>query len=149
MKKDENDILKKGILKPTSDFTSGVMGKINAEEKALANVLSAQGGMKTSSDFTSQLMAQIGTSTPSTPYVPVISKRVWIGIAAVFIGVLVLAGFYTESGSGQIDLQNNLQKVSDDISASVKSGPIFTYLLVGALILSLGLFIEQRFGKKV
>ena len=82
--KDQNKILKKGIEKPSLDFSKNLMNQIEAEEKSLARVLKTHGNLTTSTSFTADIMGQLEGLSPKRPYQPAISKKEWFGIAAVF-----------------------------------------------------------------
>ena len=148
MDQKDKDILKKGLEETTPDFTSRVMNQINAEEKALSNVLSKHGAMETSPDFTAELMAKLEGKKPAVPYTPVISKTVWMGLAAMLVGVII---FVFASGSSQpstLQVSENLQNVTNDIGTFFTKGSAFMYILLGTLVLSIALVVEQRLSRK-
>ncbi|MDX2359568.1 MAG: hypothetical protein QNK23_02100 [Crocinitomicaceae bacterium] len=144
---EKKHILKKGGLEAGAGFTSKLMEQINAEETALSNVLSKHGAEQPSVDFTAQLMSQLEGKTPKVPYTPVISKRTWIGIAAAFIGVFILTMFSGGEASGRLNPET-LQTVKDTVSGFFSNGSLFTYLILGALLLSLALFLDQGAYRK-
>ena len=148
MEENKKDILKKGLLKTDADFTSNLMDKINAEEKALSNVLSKHGAVATSPDFTAQLMSQLEGKSPAVPYTPVISRKVWIGIAAVFIGIICLTFFSGTEGSVDLRMEDGVQRIKNGVSSITSSGAILQYFMIGILMLSLGLFVEQKLSSK-
>jgi hypothetical protein len=147
MEKNTRNILKKGLLKTESDFTSKIMDELNAEEKALSSVLLKHGELKTSVDFTAQLMQELEGKVPKKPYTPVISMRGWIGIAAVFTGVIVLLFSSGTNSSSEFVPNDKIEAVAAGISDFFKERSWFIYLLLGALLLSIALVLEQRSGK--
>lgn len=149
MDENKKELLKKGLVTTDTDFTSKLMTKINAEETALSNVLSKHGSVSTSTDFTAQLMTKLEGKTPVIQYEPVISKSAWIGIAALFIGIISLTFFFGSEGSLEFRLGNGFQNVKNGIGSFLSKGSAFLYILIGAFILSVGLFVEQKVGKKV
>lgn len=150
MEKKNNDILKKGLMETKVDFTSNLMDRINAEEKAMSTVLSENGVLETSPDFTIELMSKLDGKVPAKPYSSVISKQAWIGIAAVFFGVIVLALMTTgQEGTGLINYNIQMEVATNSFVSFFKNSPIFTYSSLGLLILTVGLLFEQRLRKTV
>lgn len=149
MEENKKEILKKGLMKTDTDFTSNLMNKINSEETALSNVLSKHGSVSTSPDFTAQLMGQLEGKSPAVPYTPVISKRTWIGIAAMFIGLICLTLFSGTDGSIDLRIEDGFQNIKNGVGSFFSNGSTFYYVMLGILMLSVGLFIEQKVGKKV
>lgn len=149
MEEQKNKLLKKGLLEPDTDFTSKVMNSIDAEETVLSNLLAKHGSVTPSSDFTSQLMQQLEGKSPVAAYAPVISKKAWIGIAAVFIGIICLTIFFGTKDSKEILLNDQLHQFTMHIDALFSDGSAFPYLMLGILILSIGLVLEQKLSAKV
>ena len=147
MEKKNNDILKKGLMETKMDFTSNLMDKINAEEKALSTVLSKSGSLETSKDFTIDLMSKLEGRVPVKPYESVISKRAWIGIAAVFIGVVVLTLLANDQVESSIKYDLGLDKITNSLVQFFKFSPVLTYICFGSLLFTLGLIYEQRSRK--
>lgn len=147
MEDNTNKHWKKGILQPNEDFTSQVMQKIEAEEEALAHLLSKHGKMTPSTDFTAELMQKLEGKVPVVPYTPVISKRMWIGIAAVGIGIIFWTLFTGSESYPDKGFEYPLQNFNDSIHSMVTEGSVFSYFAMGILILSIGLVIEQRVGR--
>jgi hypothetical protein len=147
MEKKNNDILKKGLMETKMDFTSNLMDKINAEEKALSTVLSKSGSLETSKDFTIDLMSKLEGRVPVKPYESVISKRAWIGIAAVFIGVIVLTLLANDQVESSIKYDLGLDKITNSLVQFFKFSPVLTYICFGSLLFTLGLIYEQRSRK--
>lgn len=148
MEKKDKNILKKGLMETKSDFTSNLMDQINAEEKALSNVLSTDGKLETSPDFTALLMAQLEGESPAMVYKPVISKRVWYGLATVFVGVVGLAIFFGSAGPNKAHFDLNLSSVSSQFESLFQIGSTVTYAIFGVLVFSIGLVVEQRISRK-
>jgi hypothetical protein len=149
MEKKNNDILKQGMMETKSDFTSSIMDQINAEEEALAAVLSEQGGMKPSLNFTTNLMTQLEGKVPAKVYTPIISKRSWIFIAAAFIAIIAIALSTAQPESSDASKYLNSLNLSGKISSVFKGTYGLLYIGFGVLALSIGLRIEQRLGKKM
>lgn len=147
MEKKKKDILKSGLMETKMDFTSNLMGRIDAEEKALSNVLSQNSSMETSSDFTAQLMSKLEGKVPSKPYGSVISKQAWVGIAAVFVGIIVLALMTIGQEGGTLKYDIQIEEVTNSFVSFFQNSPIFTYTSLGLLILTIGLLFEQRVRK--
>lgn len=149
MEKKNKDILKQGMMETRSDFTLSIMDKINTEEAALADVLNKQEVLKPSLNFTVELMTQLEGKVPTKTYTPIISKRTWVFIAATFIAMTVVVLSKAQPGSSQaIDYLNSLD-LSGKISSVFKGSYGVLYIGLGVLALSIGLTVEQRFGKKV
>lgn len=148
MEENKKDILKKGLMKTDVDFTSKLMDKIDVDETALSNVLSKHGSVPTSSDFTASLMGQLEGKSPAIPYSPAISRKAWIGVAAVSIGVICLSLFSGTESFREFGIEKSFQNFAGGVATFFSSGSIFNYLVLGGLVLSLGLFIEQRVSKK-
>lgn len=148
MEENKDNILKKGLLKTDDSFTSNLMDKINAEESALSIVLSRHGQVGVSDEFTAQLMSKLEGKEASISYKPVISKKAWFGIAAVFIGLITLTVFSGSEESYNIDIENNLQSIKTSITSLTSSGATLYYLMFGTLLLSFGLIIEQKLSRK-
>ena len=147
MEKKDKNILKKGLLETSPNFTSNLMDQINAEEKALSTVLSTSGKLETSSDFTAQLMAQLEGTSPAMVYSPVISKRIWYVLATLFVAVIGLAVFFGNGGAkGRINL--NLSNITDRFESFFQMNSSMLYLVFAVLVFSIGLVVEQRIGKK-
>ena len=149
MEKKNKDILKQGMMETRSDFTLSIMDKINTEEAALADVLNKQEVLKPSLNFTVELMTQLEGKVPTKTYTLIISKRTWVFIAATFIAMTVVVLSKAQPGSSQaIDYLNSLD-LSGKISSVFKGSYGVLYIGLGVLALSIGLTVEQRFGKKV
>ena len=149
MEEQKNKLLKKGLLEPDADFTSKVMNSIDAEETVLSNLLAQHGSVAPSSNFTAQLMQQLEGKSPLVPYEPVISKKAWIGIAAVFIGIICFTMFSGTKDPKEILLNDELHQFTMSIDALFSDGSAFPYLMLGILILAIGLVIEQKVSAKV
>ncbi|MFT6501367.1 MAG: hypothetical protein ACJASQ_001479 [Crocinitomicaceae bacterium] len=149
MEEKSKDILKQGMMETKSDFTSSIMDQINAEEEALSTVLSEQGVMKPSLDFTTNLMAQLEGKVPAKTYAPIISKRTWIFITAACIALTIFVLSTAQQGSSQAFEYLNTLDLSSKVSSVFKGSYGLLYIAFGVLVLSIGLTIEQRFGKKI
>lgn len=149
MEENKDNILKKGLLKTDASFTSNLMDKINAEESALSNVLARHGQVAVSDEFTVQLMSQLEGKEASIPYKPVISKKAWLGIAAVFIGLISLTLFSGTEETYNLGIENNLQSIKTSIGSLTSSGATLYYIMFGTLLLSFGLIIEQKLSRKI
>lgn len=143
MKKDK-DLLKKGLEKPENDFTSKVMQQINAEDVALRQVLARHGKLETSDDFTTQLMAQLEGKKQSIPYQPVISKYVWGVLAAVFAGIILLTLSLNQPGVSKVTIGDDIQQLTTSFVSIFTDRGMFMYSIIGILLLSIALLIEQR-----
>lgn len=146
MKKKDKNILKRGLIETSDDFTSNLMKKINAEEMALTSVLSQHGLLEAPTDFTAQVMQKLEGKVASTLYTPVISKRVWVGIAAAATVIVLLVLISDQSTSGNSRISENVEQTLNGFHSFFSNGSIFLYLLSGALLFSIGLVFEQRFN---
>ena len=144
MKKKNQNILKKGLIETNDDFTSNLMSKINAEEKAMNSVLSQYGTLEAPVDFTAQVMQRLAGKVASTQYAPVISKRVWAGIAVAATVIVLLVLISDQSTSSNSGLSENVEQTLNGFQSFFTNGSIFLYLLIGTLLFSIGLVIEQR-----
>lgn len=144
MKKKGHNILKKGLIETNDDFTSTLMNKINTEEKALKSVLSQHGSLNAPIDFTAGVMHQLEGKVASPAYTPVISRRVWLGIAASISIIVLVTLFSDQSTSADSVLSGNVEQALNGIQSFCTNGSIFLYLLVGTLLFSIGLVVEQR-----
>jgi hypothetical protein len=149
MKENKKEILKKGLMKTDTDFTSKLMNKINAEEEALSNVLTRHGSVSTSPDFTAQLMSQLEGKSTAIPYEPAISKKAWIGIAAMSIGLVFFTLISGTENSRELGIEEGFGRVMNDVGTFFSGGSIFNYVMLGSLLLSIGLVVEQKVGKKM
>ena len=147
MEKKDKNILKKGIMETKSDFTSNLMDQINAEEKALSNVLTSNAKLETSPDFTSLLMAQLEGKSPAVVYKPVISKKTWFVLASLFLGVVGLAIFFGNANAKDARFHIDLSEIADQFESLFQASSGVVYLVFGVLILSIGLLVEQRLSK--
>jgi len=146
MNNNEKDILKRGEEKAPKDFTISLMHRIDANEKTFSKALSKNVIIKPSSDFTAELMQKLEGKTPKAPYKSVIPESVWIGIGAFFVGVNIVAFTLNENGSEKFYIQEYTQKTTEAINVFSDS-PILFYTILGVLILSLSLFVEQLIRK--
>ena len=143
---DPNNILKKGLEKPSGDFTKNLMQQIEAEERSLNCALKEHGELTTTPDFSANLMSKLEGMTPKRPYEPVISKRIWGGIAAVLAVIIALV--FTTSGSEVSSLPIKLSKLDFNFMMKLESNPILVYTICGVLLLSIALLTEQRLTSK-
>lgn len=143
---DSNNILKKGLEKPSVDFTKNLMKHIEAEENLLSRVVKEHAEMTTSPSFSSDLMSQLEGITPKKPYEPVISNRTWGGIAAVLVVIVTLV--FTTSGSEASGIPVYFSKIDFNIVNKIESNPILIYSICGVLLLSIALLTEQRLTNK-
>ncbi|MDB5155833.1 MAG: hypothetical protein JWR50_540, partial [Mucilaginibacter sp.] len=100
MKTNKKDVFKK-VLKlaaadtPAANFTESVMDTIEADavrEAALKALLQQPETEGPAFNFTANVMAQITVNDQSVVFKPIITKKVWYGIAAVTLVFLVLIG---------------------------------------------------------
>jgi len=148
MEKQKKDILKSGLMETNMDFTSNLMSRIDAEEKALSTVLAKGRSMETSEDFTAELMSKLEGKVPAKPYKSVISKQGWIGIAAVFLGVIILSLLTIGQEGRSLKYNLNIEEATNTFVSFFQNSPVFTYTSLGLLILTIGLLFEQRFKKR-
>lgn len=99
MKADKKDKFK-NLLKLTADeqpsagFTASIMQAIEADvqrEAALKAILQKEEAVGPSFSFTANVMAGIKASQPKYVYKPIISRKAWYGIAAIFTVLVALA----------------------------------------------------------
>ena len=140
--KDQHKILKKGIEKPSLDFSKNLMNQIEVEEKSLARVLKTHGNLTTSTSFTADIMGQLEGLSPKRPYQPVISKNTWLGIAAVFFIIFASLGLLPLSEYAVLPI--NLDQLHFNLVDKFESNRIFIYSTCGVFILSIALLAEQK-----
>ncbi len=97
-----------------------------------------------SMDFTTNVMSQVETIAESdiTTYKPLISKRVWMGIAVAIVGVLVYS-FYGSAGESEFFKSLNLSIVSDNKLVSVLSNLSFSKSIIYAATMFVIMFMIQ------
>lgn len=144
--KDQNKILKKGIEKPSLDFSKNLMSQIDKEEMSLSRVLQKHGELNPSISFTADLMGQLEGLSPKRPYQPVISKKIWYGIAAVFLTTFVIMGLTPHSKSSYLPF--NLGEIDFSVPKSLGSNSLFVYIICAVLIFSIALLTEQKIMRK-
>lgn len=141
---DPKNILKKGLEKPSVDFTKNLMQTIEAEEKSLSRTVQEHAQEKPSTDFSTGLMSQLEGMSPKKPYEPVISKRIWMGIAAIIAVVFTVVFATSGSTSASNKFSFNLDRIDFNFADKFESSPILTYTICGVLLLSIALLAEQR-----
>jgi len=144
--KDQNKILKKGIEKPSLDFSKNIMSQIDAEEMSLSRVVQKHGGLKPSDHFTADIMGQLEGLSPKRPYQPAISKKAWLSVAAVFATIFVIMGMTPFSGSSVLPI--SFDQIDFNLVDKFESNRVFIYSICGVLILSIALLAEQKFALK-
>ena len=145
---DQNNILKKGLEKPSLDFTNNLMQQVEAEEKSLSRIVKEHAEMTTSPNFSKELMSQLEGISPKKPYEPVISKRIWMGIAAVLAVVFTFVFATSESTPTSDKFSINLEQIDLSFFDKFESNPILTYAICGILLLSIALLTEQRLNHR-
>lgn len=140
--KDQNKILKKGIEKPSLDFSKNLLNQIEAEEKSLARVLKTHGNLTTSTSFTADIMGQLEGLSPKRPYQPAISKKAWFGIAAVFTTIFLITGTSPLVESSVLPI--SFDQIDFNFVEKFESNRIFIYSICGIFILSIALLAEQK-----
>jgi len=75
------------VEKPSSDFSIQVMQQIaiTKKDKALSTLIQRNLLEKPSADFTANVMTNIDQLEKASIYIPVISKKVWVLIASLFM----------------------------------------------------------------
>lgn len=145
---DQRNILKKGLEKPSVDFTKNLMQSIEAEEKSLSRIIKDHGEVQPSVNFKEDLMSQLAGMSPKKPYEPVISKRIWIGIAAI-LAVVFTVVFATSGAAPKSEkFSISLEKIDFSFIENLDSNPMLTYTICGVLLLSIALLAEQRLKQK-
>lgn len=147
MKKEEKDLYESSIEKAPADFTSNVMREIEANEEGWSKVLSKNVALTPSDDFTLDLMEKLEGKAPKTPYDPVIPKWFWMTIACLFVGVGIFVFSFTEASSETSYVSAHVQQTNELVD-SLANSSILVYTVLGILLLSVALFIEQSIGKK-
>ncbi|MFK7784499.1 MAG: hypothetical protein AB8B56_05280 [Crocinitomicaceae bacterium] len=147
MEKKKTNILKDGLMETKMDFASNLMDRIDAEEKAMSNVLSNNSAMETSEDFTAKLMSKLEGKVPAKPYTSVISKQAWIGIAAVFVGIIILSLLTIGQEGSSIRYSHEIEQATNTFVSFFQNSPIFTYSSIGLLLITVGLLFDQRLRK--
>jgi len=146
MKKDDKNNVKKGLEKPSPDFTKNIMQKIDAEEVAIGNVLSKHSLESPSTSFTDSIMANIEVRQ-LTPYKPVISKYVWYGLAATFIGLIIFT-FANTTVTNQTKLGSRLDNITETFQSVFTGVPYLSYSAMAILGISVLLLLDQKFKKQ-
>lgn len=145
---DPKNILKKGLEKPSVDFTKTLMQHIKAEEKSLSCVVKEHAEMKTSPSFGKDLMSQLEGVFPKKANEPVISRRLWFRIVAGLAIMISLVFATSEPASRSNRYSMNLDQIDFSFVEKFESNPILTYTIYGALLLSIALLAEQRIKYK-
>jgi hypothetical protein len=146
--KAKKDVFKK-VLKlaadknPAVDFTASVMQTIEADikqETALKTMLKKEEAVGPSFSFTANVMAGIKASKPQYVYKPIITQKVWYGIAALLLAFIVIVGL-TNSAGNHAD-QSRMSFIIDQISRL----PIMYLmaLVVAVLLLIADYFINRQ-----
>ncbi|MFD2144265.1 hypothetical protein [Mucilaginibacter antarcticus] len=99
MKANKNNVFKKVIKlaadeNPSANFTANIMQTLEADaqrEMALKTLLNEDEAVGPSFNFTANVMAGITANKPQFVYKPIITKRAWLGIAALLLVFITLA----------------------------------------------------------
>ncbi|MCH2229456.1 MAG: hypothetical protein MK105_03855 [Crocinitomicaceae bacterium] len=145
---DPKHILKKGLEKPSVEFTKNLMQAIEAEEKSLNCFVQEHAEEKPSTDFSKNLMSQLEGMSPKKPYEPVISARIWIGITSIISTLLSIVFITSESESTSDKFSFKLYRIHFDLAGKFESNPILHYAICGILLLSIALLAEQRLKQR-
>lgn len=150
MKTDKDEklkaLLKKaGSDKPAEGFTDSIMQIIEADaarEAALRSVLKQHPAEGPSFDFTANVMRGLNTQRKPLVIQPVISKRAWYAISAVFALLLAVA-FWAGKSSPQTMADN------DQITHWVKQiqaipPTLVLYIVLGAILLIADYWLSGR-----
>lgn len=139
MKEIEKKLFKKTIENPSPDFASKVMMSINTEEKALSNALMQHTKESSSSSFTEAVMGQLEKKKTSF-YQPIISKKIWFGIACCFVLIISLTFIMTSKNA---DTTTFVPTYQFDKTLPLFKSPYASYSILTILGISLLLLIDQ------
>ncbi|MES2809777.1 MAG: hypothetical protein V4619_14195 [Bacteroidota bacterium] len=152
MKTDKKDKFK-DLLKhaaddrPAANLTAAVMKTIEADlqrEIVLKTLLQKEEATGPSFSFTANVMAGIQASKPQFVYKPIIAKKVWYGIAAlfmIFVALIVLPGA-GQNASGDQGVAAKLVRYTYAIP------PIYSVVMAVAVILMGGDYLLNRTKNK-
>lgn len=111
---------------------------------------------KTASDFTSNLMSKINALEVKTVYksVPLISKKVWFALVAIFLALLIIPFGATNSGvlnlpKLDISFLSKFQISGLLEMVSVSNTVFYTFLFFGIMIFVQIVFLKNHFDKKL
>lgn len=85
------DFKSAGKNSPSQDFTSRLMQEIQAEDRALEQILRQHGRMETSPSFVASLEAQLEGQLVKKQYQPLFSTRSWILVACIALALLAIS----------------------------------------------------------
>ena len=109
-----------------------------------------------SKDFTANLMNALSSeeTSKSISYVPLISKKVWLGIAAVFIGILCIPFQKQEGGIlEKVDLsfmnKISLPEINFDLGITIPTTVFYALLLFSIMIFIQIFYIKGHFNKQI
>jgi len=132
-----------GTDKPAEGFTDAVMQLIEADaarEAALKSLLKQHPAEGPSFDFTAAVMRQVGVRRQPLVIKPIITKKAWFAIAAVFTLFLIIAFLPGKADSHAIAensrltlLINKVQLIPSTLVLAVVLGAI---LLIGDYLFS-------------
>ena len=138
---------------PSTDFTSKIMGQIEAmdtnEEKALRSVLKRNALQSPSLNFTDRVMGEIEKSAIAIVNKPIIGKKAWtfIGICLTLIVVYVLA-VPSQETTTSVYLENVVSKFDGMYSfdlPGILTSPLFA---ISVFALSSLLFLDYFLRNK-
>lgn len=111
---------------------------------------------KTASDFTSNLMSKINVLEVKTVYksVPLISKKVWFALVAIFLALLIIPFGATNSGVLNLPKLDFSFLSKFQISGllemiSISNTVFYTFLFFGIMIFVQIVFLKNHFDKKL
>ena len=139
------DLFKKGLHQTNDDFTSK---EIQREEQALSNILADHGMVNAPEGFTSQLMSKLEGKKPKAYQTSVISLTGWIGIAAAFVGIVVLS-FIDGSPSTETEIYSNYyNNLTKRVLVFFTEGMTPYYLISGALLFSMAALTDRVYSRR-
>ena len=141
MEENDKNKIKSGLEQPSSDFSKNIMRKIDSEEIAMKNILTKHSLDTPSISFADSVVAGIEIKN-LTPYKPVISKYVWYGMAAMFVGFSIF--MFANTTITDQTISSRLGNVSETFNSLFTTIPYLSYSIMAVLGISALLLLDQR-----
>ena len=141
------------VKKTSLDFTNEVMEQVFRlelkEEKAMTSFFQKHILEEPSSEFTSKVMSGLPQNSPTFVYQPVIGKKAWYFITAVFITLVIYIFFNLDPNSTQIvDFSTYLERIETVFSFEIPgilTSPFFALSMFAlSSLLLIDYFIRNR-----
>ncbi len=139
--------------KPSQEFTEKVMKKVLAsdikKEKALTSLLQKHTLEQPSLDFTSRVMSGLPQKSPAFVYQPVIGKKVWYFMSAIFIFSVIFITYNLDPTPSQIEIISTYMIKIESIFSfkmpDILTSPLFSISIFAlSSLLLIDYFIRNR-----